>query len=199
MKKYLEMLKNRIQCIKIQVFLSYVLVLSLSFAVLGFGVAMAARQIMTNQIGSSRIDLLRQISERANTVKTSATTLVGLYRYGIADLTEIPENMDELLQADKRRYSGVFGPIGMDNDPLLVTGQGIYSSFPEQELPPYLESQLWYRRLRRASSFCWTTASFWYRSHRHFRRPLCAPWCAAAPCRAAKALLRRALRCPRLP
>lgn len=143
------MLKNRIQCIKIQVFLSYVLVLSLSFAVLGFGVAMAARQIMTNQIGSSRIDLLRQISERTNTVKTSATTLVGLYRYGIADLTEIPENMDELLQADKRRYSGVFGPIGMDNDPLLVTGQGIYSSFPEQELPPYLESQLWYRRLRR--------------------------------------------------
>lgn len=129
------MLKNRIQCIKIQVFLSYVLVLSLSFAVLGFGVAMAARQIMTNQIGSSRIDLLRQISERTNTVKTSATTLVGLYRYGIADLTEIPENMDELLQADKRRYSGVFGPIGMDNDPLLVTGQGIYSSFPEQELP----------------------------------------------------------------
>lgn len=149
MKKYLEMLKNRIQCTKIQVFLSYVLVLSLSFAVLGFGVAMAARQIMTNQIGSSRIDLLRQISERTNTVKTSATTLVGLYRYGIADLTEIPENMDELLQADKRRYSGVFGPIGMDNDPLLVTGQGIYSSFPEQELPPYLESQLWYRRLRR--------------------------------------------------
>lgn len=149
MKKYLEMLKNRIQCIKIQVFLSYVLVLSLSFAVLGFGVAMAARQIMTNQIGSSRIDLLRQISERTNTVKTSATTLVGLYRYGITDLTEIPENMDELLQADKRRYSGVFGPIGMDNDPLLVTGQGIYSSFPEQELPPYLESQLWYRRLRR--------------------------------------------------
>ena len=96
------MLKNRIQCIKIQVFLSYVLVLSLSFAVLGFGVAMAARQIMTNQIGSSRIDLLRQISERTNTVKTSATTLVGLYRYGIADLTEIPENMNGLLQADKR-------------------------------------------------------------------------------------------------
>ena len=28
---------------------------------------------------------------------------------------------------------------------------------------------------------------------------LCAPWCAAAPCRAAKALLHRALRCPRLP
>ena len=42
-------------------------------------------------------------------------------------------------------------------------------------------------------------ASFWCRSHRHCRKPLCAPWCAAAPCRAAKALLHRALRCPRLP
>ena len=167
MKKYLEMLKNRIQCIKIQVFLSYVLVLSLSFAVLGFGVAMAARQIMTNQIGSSRIDLLRQISERTNTVKTSATTLVGLYRYGIADLTEIPENMDELLQADKRRYSGVFGPIGMDNDPLLVTGQGIYSSFPEQELPPYLESQLWYPPGR------WCSAA---PSQRPTARAISSPW-----------------------
>ena len=61
------------------------------------------------------------------------------------------------------------------------------------------DRQLWYRRLRPDSSFCWTTASFWCRSHRHCRKPLCAPWCAAAPCRAAKALLHRALRCPRLP
>lgn len=63
----------------------------------------------------------------------------------------------------------------------------------------YLARQLWYRRLRPGSSFCWTTASFWCRSHRHCRKPLCAPWCAAAPCRAAKALPHRALRCPRLP
>ena len=149
MKKIWKRLKNQIQCIKLQVFLSYVLVLVLSFALLGFGVALAARQIMTQQIGASRLDLLRQISERVNTVKTNATTLVGLYRYELSGFSEMPENADALLLEQKQKYSGIFEPIGLDHDPLIVTEQGIYSSLPEQEQPPYLESQLWYRRLRR--------------------------------------------------
>ena len=64
-----------------QVFFSYFLVLSVSFLVLGFSVTLVARQLLIEQIGDSRLELLRQISERVNTVKTSATTLSGLYRY----------------------------------------------------------------------------------------------------------------------
>ena len=152
-KKFLEKLKNRVQCIKIQVFLSYVLVLSLAFVLLGFSVALTARQMMTKQIGASRLDLLRQISERTNTIKTSATTLVGLYRYELTELPGFPEDveldMDAFLTGEKDKYSSVFSPIGMDHDPLIAGARGVYSSLPPQERPPYLESQLWYRRLRR--------------------------------------------------
>ena len=102
MKTFLEKLKDRVQCIKIQVFLSYVLVLSLAFVLLGFSVALTARQMMTKQIGASRLDLLRQISERTNTIKTSATTLVGLYRYELTELPGFPERCSSAAPSPRR-------------------------------------------------------------------------------------------------
>lgn len=140
MKTFLEKLKDRVQCIKIQVFLSYVLVLSLAFVLLGFSVALTARQMMTKQIGASRLDLLRQISERTNTIKTSATTLVGLYRYELTELPGFPEDveldMDAFLTEEKYKYSSVFSPIGMDHDPLIAGARGIYSSLPPRSGRP---------------------------------------------------------------
>lgn len=152
MKKHWTRVMEQIKCIRVQVFLSYFLVLSVSFLVLGFSVTLAARQLLIDQIGASRLDLLRQISERANTVKTSATTLSGLYRYELMALLDgevAVEEMNEEMVLQKEKYSGVFEPIGMDHDPVAVTTEETFSSLPEGELPQYLEDQLWYRRLRR--------------------------------------------------
>ena len=152
MKKHLARIMEQIKCIRVQVFLSYFLVLSISFLVLGFSVTLAARQLLIDQIGASRLDMLRQISERANTVKTSATTLSGLYRYELMALPEgewTAEEINEEMMQQKEKYSGVFDPIGMDHDPVIVTAGETFSSLPEGELPQYLEDQLWYRRLRR--------------------------------------------------
>ena len=152
MKKYWAQVMAQVKCIKLQVFLSYFLVLTVSFLVLGLSVTLAARELLIEQIGGSRLDLLRQISERANTVKTNATTLSGLYRYELAALQNdslTPEEINGALAQQKEKYSGVFGPVGLDHDPVVVTGEGTFSSLPEEALPPYLEDQLWYRRLRR--------------------------------------------------
>lgn len=152
MKKHLARIMEQIKCIRVQVFLSYFLVLSISFLVLVFSVTLAARQLLIDQIGASRLDMLRQISERANTVKTSATTLSGLYRYELMALPEgewTAEEINEEMMQQKEKYSGVFDPIGMDHDPVIVTAGETFSSLPEGKLPQYLEDQLWYRRLRR--------------------------------------------------
>ena len=152
MKQIWTRILEKIKCIKAQVFLSYSLVLTISFLVLGFSVTLVARQLLIGQIGVSRLDLLRQISERANTVKTNATTLSGLYCYELAERDEklaTSEERNQALAQEKEKYSGIFGPVGLDHDPVLVTEEGTFSSLPEQMLPPYLEGQLWYRRLRR--------------------------------------------------
>ena len=72
---------RQLKRLRTQVFLAYFAVLTPCFIVMGVGLVLAARQLMIQQIGTSRLDMLRQIGERANTVKTSATTLVDLYRY----------------------------------------------------------------------------------------------------------------------
>lgn len=148
-KRWTQMMQ--LKQLKMQVFFAYFLVLSTSVLVLGIGVTMVARQLLTDQIGGSRLDLLRQISERTNTVKTSATTLSGLYRYELAsvrDADPTQEQMNEYLTALNEKYKGVFEPIGMDHDLVVVSLEYVYSSLPEGELPPYMEDQLWYRRLR---------------------------------------------------
>ena len=62
MKKHWENFLKQIKCIRVQVFFSYFLVLSVSFLVLGFSVTLVARQLLIEQIGDSRLELLRQIS-----------------------------------------------------------------------------------------------------------------------------------------
>lgn len=151
MKECLDRLRRQLKRLRTQVFLVYFLVLSTLVLVLGIGVTVVARQLLIDQIGTSRLDLLRQISERANTVKTSANTLSGLYRYELTAIVDgdlSSDEMDEFLTELSAKYNGVFGPVGMYHDLVVVSPEYTYSSLPDGELPPYLEDQLWYRRLR---------------------------------------------------
>jgi len=151
MRNCFTALLQQLKRLRTQVFLAYFLVLSLSALVLGVGVAMIARQALVDQIGASRLDLLRQISERANTVKTSATTLSGLYQYELTALqtSELAQNnVEAYLATLNEKYNDVFKPIGMDHDLIVYSPDYTYSSLPEGKLPLYMEDQLWYRRLR---------------------------------------------------
>lgn len=152
MKKHWGNFLKQIKCIRVQVFFSYFLVLSVSLLVLGFSVTLVARQLLIDQIGDSRLELLRQISERANTVKTSATTLSGLYRYELAATRDDEltlQEMNRTMTNQTVKYNSVFEPIGMEHDLLIVSPEKIFSSLPDGELPLFLENQLWYRRLHR--------------------------------------------------
>lgn len=143
-------MKSLLCSMRAKVFLSYFLVLSVSFLVLSLAVTIAARQILTDQIGSSRLDFLRQISERANSVTTNAITISGIYRY---EMTSMEESMaqgadvDAQLRHIRNRYGQVFDPIGMENELIVVTEAGVFSSMEEEKEPLRIEEQLWYRRL----------------------------------------------------
>lgn len=146
MANWRKQLLGHIRCIRIQVFLAYFLVLSLSFLVLGSSVALVTRHLLIDQIGDSRLELLHQISERANTVKTSASTLCWLYRYELSQ--DSPAGIQDTLNTQNERFQTVFDSIGMPHDVALLSRQEEFSAVSTGTLPAYLEDQLWYRRLR---------------------------------------------------
>ena len=141
-----KQLLRHIRCIRVQVFFAYFLVLSLSFLVLGTSVALVTRHLLIDQIGDSRLELLHQISERANTVKTSASTLCWLYRYELSQ--DAPQDIQQTLDDQRQRFQTVFDSIGMTHDVALLSRQEAFSAVSTGKLPAYLEDQLWYRRLR---------------------------------------------------
>ncbi|MDO4689660.1 MAG: cache domain-containing protein, partial [Plesiomonas sp.] len=141
-----KQLLRHIRCIRVQVFFAYFLVLSLSFLVLGTSVALVTRHLLIDQIGDSRLELLHQISERANTVKTSASTLCWLYRYELSQ--DAPQDIQQTLDDQRQRFQTVFDSIGMPHDVALLSRQEAFSAVSTGKLPAYLEDQLWYRRLR---------------------------------------------------
>ena len=65
---------------KTQLYLGY----GVTFAVLSLLIIsflfLGVKQLMMDQIGQSRLDVLKQISERSNTIKNSTITISNLYR-----------------------------------------------------------------------------------------------------------------------
>ena len=80
-KKYWEKFKQAFGKLKTQLYLGY----GVTFAVLSILIIsflfLGVKQLMMDQIGQSRLDVLKQISERSNTIKNSTITISNLYRY----------------------------------------------------------------------------------------------------------------------
>ena len=83
MKRLYKKLAAYTKRLRTQLFLAYFLLFALFFVAIAALVTLGFRGLLVEQIGASRMDVLRQIAERANTVKTSSVTLSNLYSYEI--------------------------------------------------------------------------------------------------------------------
>jgi two-component system, sensor histidine kinase YesM len=156
MREFWHRAVQQLKRLRIQVFWAYFAVLTPCFIMVSIGLVLAARQVMIQQIGGSRLDILRQIGERANTMKTSTTTLVDLYRYELDAQGFVGAPLDAeaavaarmYLDSQKTKYDGLFHPIGLEHDLMVLGGNGFsYSSLHGGQPPTELGNQLWYRRL----------------------------------------------------
>lgn len=144
-------LAHQIRQLRVQTFLAYFLVLSACFLLLSTCVAMGVRDVLIDQIGNSRVELLRQISERANNIKTSATTITSLYRYDLDGMTEelsAPNTAKVALQSLSRKYNQIFIPIQMNHRLAVISDDFFCSTLPDEIDREDLEKQLWFRRMR---------------------------------------------------
>ena len=113
------------------------------------------RTLVMNQIGQSRLDVLKQVSERSNIVKNSVITISNLYRYDerVLDCLESDKrNFVEETSARrylydlKRTYDRVFHDVGMTYEIVILGNNGFqYFSYAQYDFED-LENQLWYRK-----------------------------------------------------
>ena len=142
---------------KTQLYLGY----GVTFAVLSLLIIsflfLGVKQLMMDQIGQSRLDVLKQISERSNTIKNSTITISNLYRYDEEVQRCLNENglsEEEMGQAGryldgvKENYDRVFHDVGVAYDVVILGDNGFRYASRGRDHYDFdgLESQLWYKR-----------------------------------------------------
>ena len=137
--------------LRIQLFFAYLAAFAI-FLVAVFSVMFyVVQNMIITQIGTSRLDVLKQISERANTIKASSITISNLYRYDarLRGLLESGARQDQeaYLLEMKRRYDEVFQDVGISYEAVILGDGIIYSSQGNDYNTGLLSQQLWYRRL----------------------------------------------------
>ena len=116
---------------------------------------MAVKQVIIVQLGQSRIDVLKQISERSNVIKNNLITVINLYKYN-TDLelylsqTEAGDVLKNVSELDEKRknFDVVFKDIGFEYD-IVIQGENgfVYSSYKEGSYDfESLKTQLWYKK-----------------------------------------------------
>lgn len=156
-KKYWEKFKQASGKLKTQLYLGY----GVTFAVLSLLIIsflfLGVKQLMMDQIGQSRLDVLKQISERSNTIKNSTITISNLYRYDEEVQRCLSENglsEEEMGQAGryldgvKENYDRVFHDVGVAYDVVILGDNGFRYASRGRDHYDFdgLESQLWYKR-----------------------------------------------------
>ena len=156
-KKYWEKFKQASGKLKTQLYLGY----GVTFAVLSILIIsflfLGVKQLMMDQIGQSRLDVLKQISERSNTIKNSTITISNLYRYDEEVQRCLDENglsEEEMEQAGcyldgvKENYDRVFHDVGVAYDVVILGDNGFRYASRGRDHYDFdgLESQLWYKR-----------------------------------------------------
>ena len=118
-------------------------------------VLLAVKQVIIVQVGQSRIDVLKQISERSNIIKNNLITVINLYKYNTdLDLylsqTESGDILKNISELDEKRkdFDVVFKDIGFEYD-IVIQGENgfVYSSYEEGSYDfDGLKTQLWYKK-----------------------------------------------------
>jgi len=158
MKKEWNKMKKGFSTLKAQLRLGYGLTFALISLLFVMFLFLGIKSLMLDQIGQSRLDVLKQISERSNTIKSNTITISNLYRYDEHMRSYLSEEKDQFLESRqkainyldelKKTYDQVFHDIGLNYDVVILGNNGFqYSSRGKGDYDfQGLESQLWYRQ-----------------------------------------------------
>ncbi len=157
-KRYIARLKKVLGRLRVQLYLGYGVTFAFISILVVVFLFLGMKTLIMDQIGQSRLDVLKQISERSNTIKSNTITISNLYRYdevvqncisaGIDDKTEANQETETYFDNLKLTYDQVFHDVGLIYDVVILGNNGFQYSSKSQGYYDFqgLENQLWYRQ-----------------------------------------------------
>lgn len=111
-KTYLFKWRNKLKKLKVQLYLGYFLTFLMISGVMAAVIYCGVKQMVTDQIGLSRVEVLNQISERSNTIKNATLTISSLYCYDPVVKVQLEGNTGEIGEAGEAGEAGESGESG---------------------------------------------------------------------------------------
>lgn len=146
---------RKLNTISVRLFTTYALVFILLLGA-SLSVIMAAfKQLMVQQFGGERIEVLKQIGERSSSINNASRTVSNLFAYDAYLLKALEadfvsdserENLNAWINNVKAGYDQVFGDISLQFEVVVIGENGFtYSSRAGNDYAfAELKKQLWY-------------------------------------------------------
>lgn len=143
--------------IRNQLFAVYILTITAIIIIISTVLIALLSNLMIDKIGASRLDLLKQIGERANAIKNSSITISNLYKLNTSLISALdgkpdtPEEKELKVKLDdmKKNLDVVFSEVGIAFDVVVIGDNGF--SYSSQAGDNYdfasLKNQLWYKTI----------------------------------------------------
>lgn len=139
--------------LKVQLYMGYAVTFTAISVLIISVMFLGIRRMMISQIGQSRLDVLKQISERSNSIKNSTITISNLYRYDKTVLDylrseDIDERCYDYLDGLKENYDRVFHDVGLSYDVVIMGENEVQYASGGRESYNFegLKNQLWFRK-----------------------------------------------------
>lgn len=156
MNRIRELYKNRLNSFGAKI-LIILIFCNLIIGILSFIYYRIYKEILVSEIGTNRVDVIRQVSERINSIKSSVYTLSNLYYYD-EDLRDILEkvsinNKDEFkayLDLVTEKYKLSLNQHDMNYMAVLLTDEGIgYCSNEVDDNYDFMnpEYKIWFKKV----------------------------------------------------
>ena len=153
--RFIKRIKEYTGELKFKLYSAFGIMLVLIALSTATAVLLAIKQVIIVQVGQSRIDVLKQISERSNVIKNNLITVINLYKYNTdldlylsqTEAGNVQKNVSE-LDEKRKNFDVVFKDIGFEYD-IVIQGENgfVYSSYKEGSYDfDSLKTQLWYKK-----------------------------------------------------
>ncbi len=153
--RFIKKIKDYTGELKFKLYSAFGIMLLLIALSTATAVLLAVKQVIIVQVGQSRIDVLKQISERSNVIKNNLITVINLYKYNTdldlylsqTEAEEVLKNASE-LEEKRKNFDVVFKDIGFEYN-IVIQGENgfVYSSYNAGSYDfDSLKTQLWYKK-----------------------------------------------------
>lgn len=125
--------------------------------------------MLTEDIGRTRTDVLRQIGERTNAIKNSIVTISNLYQINpnintilqADDPSSLQEETNEVLNQIKSEYDLIFQDVNIAYDVVIIGDNGYrYATASDNYQFNELQTQLFYHKIKEKKGGVYFVSSF---------------------------------------